>query len=143
MKVAFRKFTSWLLVISLCLGLGLSAAPALADEAEPEPPVEGEPIEAEPLENEGDLVDIDLTDVVEEESEDGGFFAMNIVVPGGTTSTQLAMEIVGPLINNQESRVRNVSHSGGTPASSGRFHGGADIINIEKGPYSPAVRRLT
>lgn len=128
MKMPFRKLVSSLLVA--CLWAGLTAVPALADEAEPEPEP---PIEAEPITDEGDLAEVDLTVEVADSDIEGDFSILNLVVPGNTTSQQLAMEIVGPLINNQTNRLRNVVYSGGTPASSGRFWGGGDIINIEQG----------
>lgn len=128
MKVPFRKLVSWLL--AACLFVGLIAAPVLADETEPdlEPPVA-----AETVTDEGELVEIDLSAEPPGFDAQAEFSILNIVVPGRTTDEQLAMAIVGPLINNQSNRLRGVLYKGGSPASSGTFRGGGDIIGIEAG----------
>lgn|GEM_PF-3825428 len=141
MKLPLRKAVSWLVTASMMVGMGLSAAPAMADEVEhgDSLPVEAElnlDIQADPITDEGELAEIDLTAVVRDSNEGAGFSVLNIVVPGNATKEDLAMAIVGSLINNDPSRLKDVQYEGAKKkgyASSGTFTGGGSIINIEQG----------
>lgn len=143
MKLPFRKAISWLVAASMMAGMSLSAAPAMADELDRGeiPPYEGGLNEDEaglldPLTGEGELAEVDLATPVPEGDAEAEFSVLNIVVPGRATKEQLAMKIVGPLINDDPNRLADVAYEGATkknPASSGTFTGGGSIINIEQG----------
>nr|WP_245302010.1 choice-of-anchor L domain-containing protein [Symbiobacterium terraclitae] len=137
----FRKAISWLVAASMMAGMSLSAAPTMADELDRGeiPPYEGGLNEDEaglldPLTGEGELAEVDLATPVPEGDAEAEFSVLNIVVPGSATKEQLAMAIVGPLIDHDPGRLADVEYEGSKKAaSSGTFTGGGGIINIEQG----------